>query len=206
MTWSTSLRGRHALVALAVTTGAALLISCAGTLDDIDKYRDGDSSDGSGGSPPGGGSGAGTPAATTGGSPTATTGGDAATTGGDAATTGGDPATTTASASSGGVEDMCPPSIPAFLTEACAQGGCHDMGGAKAGLVMTAGWETMVVNRGTTSCNGAQLLVPGNPDASAIYTKMLPTPPPQCGIRMPAGQMPISDPDIMCVRDWIMSL
>ncbi|WP_437681274.1 hypothetical protein [Sorangium sp. So ce131] len=202
MTWSTSLRGRHALVALAVTTGAALLISCAGTLDDIEKYRDGDSSDGSGGSPSGGG----TPAATTGGTPTATTGGDAASTGGDAASTGGDAASTTASASSGGVEETCPPSVPAFLTESCAQGGCHDASTAIAGLAMETGWETMVVNRGTQGCNGAQLLVPGNPDASAIYTKLLATPPAQCGERMPRGQMPLSDADIACVREWIMSL
>ncbi len=48
------------------------------------------------------------------------------------------------------------------------------------------------------------MLVPGDPDASAIYTKVTPDPP--CNERMPFGGAALSDTEIACIRDFIAAL
>ncbi|WP_434047338.1 MULTISPECIES: hypothetical protein [Sorangium] len=203
MTFLTSLDGRIALTAAALLTGSALLISCAGTLDE-DEFPPG-GQQGAGGDTQG--SGATSPAATTGadGATTAATGGDAATTaatGGDAATTaatGGDAATT--STATGPAPTGCA-EAPAMLTMKCGNAGCHDANSKQAGLSLAAGWETSI--RGQTSACGGMVLVPGDPDASSVYTKVTPDPP--CNNRMPLGGTPLSDAEIACLRDFIAAL
>ncbi|WP_437639836.1 hypothetical protein [Sorangium sp. So ce854] len=197
MTFLSSLRGRTAFTVAALLTGGALLMSCAGTLDE-DEFPPG-GEQGAGGDTQG----AGTPAATTGGggTPAATTGGDpAATTGGDpAATTGGDPAATTAT--TGGGPTGCA-EAPAMITMKCATAGCHDANSKQAGVSLASGWENAI--RGLTSSCGGMVLVPGDPDASSIYTKVLPTPP--CNNRMPLGAAPLSDQETACLHDFIAAL
>ncbi|WP_437930812.1 hypothetical protein WMF37_16835 [Sorangium sp. So ce291] len=200
----TSLHGRAALTAGALLTGGALLMSCAGTLDDDEFPPD---EQGSGG---GVTQGAGTPAATTGGggTPAATTGGDPATT----ATTGGDPATTTATtggdpattATTGGGPTGCA-EAPALVTAKCATAGCHDANSKQAGLSLASGWENTVRGQASACGGGASVLVPGDPEASTVYTKVTPDPP--CNNRMPLGApQPLSDTEIACIRDFITAL
>ncbi|XYI01757.1 hypothetical protein ACMHYB_19165 [Sorangium sp. So ce1128] len=197
----TSLYGRAALTAAALLTGGALLMSCAGTLDDDEfppgDQGGGDDTQGSGAAPAVAGSGGGTPAATTGGDP-ATTGGDPATT---TAATGGDPATTTAT--TGGGPTGCA-EAPALVTMKCATAGCHDANSKQAGLSLAAGWENTARGQASTCGGGAMVLVPGDPDASTVYTKVTPTP--TCNNRMPLGGQPLSDTEIACIHDFIAAL
>ncbi|WP_437308172.1 c-type cytochrome domain-containing protein [Sorangium sp. So ce388] len=192
----TSLHGRAALTAGALLTGGALLMSCAGTLDDDEFPPD---EQGSGG---GVTQGAGTPAATTGGggTPAATTGGDAAAT--TTATTGGDAAATT-TAAAGGEPTGCA-EAPALVTSKCATAGCHDANSKQAGLSLASGWENAVRGKESACGGGASVLVPGDPDASTVYTKVTPTP--SCNNRMPLGGQPLSDTEIACIRDFIAAL
>ncbi|XXT21126.1 hypothetical protein WME94_06090 [Sorangium sp. So ce429] len=192
----TSLHGRAALTAGALLTGGALLMSCAGTLDEDEFPPD---EQGSGG---GVTQGAGTPAATTGGggTPAATTGGDPATT---TATTGGDPATTTTATTGGGPTGCA--EAQALITARCATAGCHDANSKQAGLSLAAGWENTVRGQASACGGGASVLVPGDPDGSTIYTKV--TPNPTCNNRMPLGApQPLSDTEIACIRDFITAL
>ncbi|MGK3966646.1 hypothetical protein WMF01_39340 [Sorangium sp. So ce1667] len=186
----TSLYGRAALTTGALLTGGALLMSCAGTLDDDEFPPD---EQGSGG---GATQGAGTPAATTGGdTTTATTGGDPTT-----ATTGGDPTTATTGGGPTGCADA-----PALVTAKCATAGCHDANSKQAGLSLASGWENMVRGQASACGGGASVLVPGDPDGSTIYTKVTPDPP--CNNRMPLGApQPLSDTEIACLRDFIAAL
>ncbi|WP_438008672.1 hypothetical protein WME89_08200 [Sorangium sp. So ce321] len=192
----TSLHGRAALTAGALLTGGALLMSCAGTLDE-DEFPPDEQGSGAGGT-----QGAGTPAATSGGDPattTATTGGDPATT---TATTGGDPATTT-TATTGGGPTGCD-DAPALVTAKCANAGCHDANSKQAGLSLAAGWENTVRGQASACGGGASVLVPGDPDGSTLYTKVTPTP--TCNNRMPLGAQPLSDTEIACIHDFIAAL
>ncbi|WP_437614989.1 hypothetical protein WMF20_17125 [Sorangium sp. So ce834] len=199
MTTIASLFGRAALAAAALTSGAALLASCAGTLDE--DFKDEYAAGGDEGAGAGDGQGPGATATTGGGgAPSATTGGDAVTTGGDAVTTGGDAAVT--STTSGGGPQTCA-EAPALIVESCGRGGCHDAGSRASGLVLAAGFENMVKNQPSQSCRGS-VLVPGQPDMSSIYTKL--QDPPPCGVRMPFGQMAFTEEQKTCVRDWIAAL
>ncbi|WP_437759202.1 hypothetical protein [Sorangium sp. So ce1389] len=202
----TSLYGRAALTTGALLTGGALLMSCAGTLDD-DEFPPDEQGSGGGvtqgtGTPAATTGGGGTPAATTGGDPattTATTGGDPATT---TATTGGDPATTTTATTGGGPTGCA--EAPALVTSKCATAGCHDANSKQAGLSLASGWENTVRGQASACGGGASVLVPGDPDGSTIYTKVTPTP--TCNNRMPLGAQPLSDTEIACIHDFIAAL
>ncbi|WP_437580355.1 hypothetical protein [Sorangium sp. So ce887] len=206
MTFIASLYGRTALAVSALMSGAALLASCAGTLDDDFKDEYAAGGDGAGA---GDGQGTGQATATSGGggATTATTGSEAAattaTTGGEAATTtattGGEAATTTAT--TGGGPDCG--DVPALIVGTCSGANCHDATTRASGLVLTAGFETMIKNQPSGSCGGS-VLVPGQPDMSSIYTKITATN--ECDNRMPLGQAALMDEQIACVRDWIMTL
>ncbi|WP_437593194.1 hypothetical protein [Sorangium sp. So ce1000] len=195
MTYIASLGGRTALAA-AVMSGAALIIGCAGTLADKEQYLTG-GDDGSGS-----GSGQGNGAAAGGGSDPTTTGGgsDPTTTGGgsDPTTTGGgsDPTTT------GGGDVGCA-EAQALVMQKCAFGGCHDSGSKQAGVDLSTGWETRVAGQASTCGGTSTVLVPGDPDASLIYRKIMPNPP--CGSQMPLGPA-LSDEEITCLHDYIAAL
>ncbi|WP_441287676.1 hypothetical protein ACSRUE_36955 [Sorangium sp. KYC3313] len=166
----TSLYGRAALAAAALLTNGALLLNCAGTLDEDEFPLD---DQGSGGTDD---QGAG--------------GGTAAVTGSGGATTGG--------GSSGCAE------APALVAMKCATAGCHDENTKLAGLSLAAGWENTLQGQASVCGNGSSVLVPGDPDASAIYTKVTPDPP--CNDRMPFGGAALSDTEIACIRDFIAAL
>ncbi|KYF67833.1 hypothetical protein [Sorangium cellulosum] len=116
--------------------------------------------------------------------------GTEAVTGSGGATTGGGPA--------GCAE------APALVTMKCATAGCHDDSSKLAGLSLAAGWENTVRGQASTCGGGSMVLVPGDPDASTIYTKVTPTPP--CNSRMPFGGAALSDTEIACIRDFITAL
>ncbi|MCA9488383.1 MAG: hypothetical protein KC621_00625 [Myxococcales bacterium] len=53
----------------------------------------------------------------------------------------------------------------------------------------------------STDCGGAEYVVPGDPEGSLFYTKLLSSPP--CGERMPLGGGALSADQIEMVRSWI---
>ncbi|WP_044985931.1 hypothetical protein [Sorangium cellulosum] len=193
MTTIASLSRRAALAAAALLSGSALLASCAGTLDE--DFKEEYAAGGDEGAGAGDGQGA-TTATGAGGAPSATTGGDAVTTG-DAATTGGDAAATT-----GGGPATCA-EAPALIATSCGFGGCHDEGTKVAGIVLAAGFETNFRDQPSQSCGGS-VLVPGQPDMSSLYMKLMDDPP--CGVRMPFNMTPFNEEQKACVRDWIAAL
>jgi hypothetical protein len=203
VTYIAFLGGRTALAA-AVMSGAALIISCAGTLDDKDQYLTG------GDDGPGSGSGQGN-GATTGGTDPTTSGGDPTTTGGggDPTTTGGDPTTTggggdpTTSASTGGGTGC--DEAPALVMSKCATSGCHDATTKLAGLDLSTGWETRAAGQAVDCGGNAMVLVPGDPEASLMYKKVTPAPP--CDNRMPLGApKPLEESEMKCLYDYIAAL
>ncbi|WP_044964652.1 hypothetical protein [Sorangium cellulosum] len=117
-------------------------------------------------------------------------GGTAAVTGSGGATTGG--------GSSGCAE------APALVAMKCATAGCHDANSKLAGLSLAAGWENTLRGQASVCGDGSTVLVPGDPDASTIYTKVTPDPP--CNERMPFGGAALSDTEIACIRDFIAAL
>lgn len=186
MTYIAFLGGRTALAA-AVMSGAALIISCAGTLEDKDQYL-------AGGDGPGGGNGQGNGAATTGGGDAATTGG------GDAATTGGGDAATTSASSGGGTGCA---EAQALVMAKCATAGCHDGQANLGGLDLSTGWETRVAGQASDCGGEATVVVPGDPDASLMYLKVTDAPP--CDSRMPLGPA-LSADEMKCLYDYIAAL
>ncbi|WP_433933879.1 hypothetical protein AB3662_05545 [Sorangium cellulosum] len=93
---------------------------------------------------------------------------------------------------------------PALVTMKCATAGCHDASSKLGGLSLAAGWENMVQGQASACGGGSMVLVPGDPDASTIYTKVTPNPP--CNGRMPFGAAALSDTEIACIRDFITAL
>lgn len=95
-----------------------------------------------------------------------------------------------------------------LLAERCAGSVCHSAGeSAAAGLdLVSPGVAERLVGVASTSeaCGGAVLVVAGDPDASLLVDKLLPSP--SCGGTMPLGQTPFTDSEITCVRDWIAGM
>ena len=60
-----------------------------------------------------------------------------------------------------------------------------------------------LVGTSAVLCNGWAMVVPGSPDKSLLYQKLLSTSP--CGERMPLmGHLP--DGDVECIREWIVGI
>lgn len=66
------------------------------------------------------------------------------------------------------------------------------------------GLEARLVGRPSSECAGQILVVPGDPDGSYLFRKLV-DPAPACGLQMPRGT-PLPDSDVQAVRDWITSL
>lgn len=102
---------------------------------------------------------------------------------------------------SSGQNDEC--DVPALFAQRCGSVACH--GGPDNTLnLVDPGVEDRVANAQGTQCNGI-LADPSDPEGSLLYEKVAQTTP-SCGARMPLGGQPLSDAEIMCIRDWISGL
>lgn len=80
-----------------------------------------------------------------------------------------------------------PPAVQAAFDRTCAKGGCHDVAGAAAGLVLAAGSSADVLDR-DASQRPLPLVTLGDPAQSYMLHKLIATPPePIVGARMPVG-------------------
>lgn len=110
----------------------------------------------------------------------------------------------------GGGEGACPEGtdVEADLMAArCGGSVCHGAEAPAAGLdLVSPGIAERMIDVPSTqeSCGGAILLVPGDPDASLLFEKLLPSP--SCGAQMPLAQAAFDDGEIACVREWIAGM
>ncbi len=88
-------------------------------------------------------------------------------------------------------------------TTGCAGASCHAGGGVTAPSLEMDDWG----NLGATSlfCKDTPYVTPGEPNASALYLKLLPDGEraPCVGDRMPSTRPALSPNEIECVRAWI---
>lgn len=89
----------------------------------------------------------------------------------------------------------------AVLEPHCSLAGCHDGRTAAGALdLITQGLERRLALRPSGTCDGETLLVPGDPNASFLLSKL--NDQPGCGDLMPPGGA--LDPALLtCVADWI---
>lgn len=87
----------------------------------------------------------------------------------------------------------------------CSSSACHG-GSDPAGSLDLAlpGWETKVIGAAASECGGQVLVVPGDPEGSYLFRKLVDAKP-ACGSRMPKGSTP-DDAQVACVRAWIVAL
>lgn len=102
----------------------------------------------------------------------------------------------------GGTLAACPPVETGILHARCATAGCHAATGAAAGLDLASPDVLSRLARKPASGGAGILVVPGDPAASVLYTKL--TSAATFGSRMPLGAS-LDDASVACVNAWISS-
>jgi hypothetical protein len=97
----------------------------------------------------------------------------------------------------------CPDVPTTILGPQCAKAGCHVGAAAAGGVDLTAAGIAALPGKSDPNCGGL-FVDPAHADKSALYLKLLASPP--CGARMPSGAPPLSDSDQQCVLTWIKTL
>jgi len=90
--------------------------------------------------------------------------------------------------------------------EMCHALPAHDVvnGMLETGMTKDSAYDALVGPMSQSSrCMSRPLIVPGEPDMSLFYLKLLPDPP--CGVRMPNGGRQLSDDELEVVRSWIVA-
>jgi hypothetical protein len=86
---------------------------------------------------------------------------------------------------------------------------CHGLpafdqsnGNLSTGMDKDSTYNALVGKKSTSSMCANRILVdPGKPETSLLLQKVMPNPP--CGLRMPNGGAPLTDPQIEMIRSWI---
>jgi hypothetical protein len=101
----------------------------------------------------------------------------------------------------GGADGICPDIPGELFPKSCGGSICHQGAEPAAGLDLVApDVAARVVDQKGRDCPGI-LADPIVPEASLIYTKLLPLP--DCGSPMPLGRPLLTDAELQCVRNWI---
>jgi hypothetical protein len=100
-----------------------------------------------------------------------------------------------------GTSFACPDIPGELFPKSCGGMICHEGDKAAGGLDLVApNVEARLIDKKARDCPGI-LLDPIVPEASLIYTKLLPLP--ACGSPMPLGRPAFTLEERDCVRDWI---
>ena len=92
-----------------------------------------------------------------------------------------------------------------LLQQSCTGGGCHNASEKVYQLdLQTIGIGPRLKDKASYDCNDLPLIVPGKPEESALYLKLLDPPP--CGSRMPLAQPAMYPEDIEVLRVWIAGM
>ena len=95
----------------------------------------------------------------------------------------------------------CGDVIARIFVPSCGDTACHSATAPQQGLDLASpGVAMRVVNVSGRVCMST-LADPKNPEASLLYTKLLPKP--TCGAQMPLARPPLSSADAACVLAWI---
>lgn len=94
-----------------------------------------------------------------------------------------------------------------IFATSCKWDSCHGNNNAQWGLMLTADPATVASELvGVPSATCAPLRVaPGDPEQSFLWLKVSAKKPP-CGERMPWGVVPLPEPALTCIHDWIQNL
>lgn len=96
--------------------------------------------------------------------------------------------------------------VEGYFLSTCASGGCHEPASLATALdLQSEGFEGRLIGV-SAECRGRTLVVPGRPDESYLYVKLLGDQPEQCGGRMPQNGAPATPQELACVRRWIAQL
>jgi hypothetical protein len=95
--------------------------------------------------------------------------------------------------------------VPTMFEQRCGNLACHGGGDSPAaGLdLVSPGVEDRVSGAPGSSCDGV-LADPAAPESSLLYQRVLPEP--TCGEPMPLDGEPLSEDELVCLRDWISGL
>jgi hypothetical protein len=86
----------------------------------------------------------------------------------------------------------------------CAGAGCHGSENPAAGLNLVDAMPDQLMGKSSALCSGWSLIVPGSPEKSFLYQKLV-ADKPACGDVMPLGShLPAATSQ--CVADWIQSM
>lgn len=85
-----------------------------------------------------------------------------------------------------------------FFTPTCATAACH--GGTQSPTLIAGQAYGNIVNVNSTFSAGKKIVLPGEPDSSAMYLRISGT---SQGTQMPKGLSPLSLSDQNKIRDWI---
>jgi hypothetical protein len=88
---------------------------------------------------------------------------------------------------------------------ACGFENCHGAVPAWNLYLLMPDTEDRLVNRPSLICTEWTLVVPGSPEQSLLWHKLV-DPKPACGKRMPFRIGVLSDATLECIRSWILSL
>jgi hypothetical protein len=107
---------------------------------------------------------------------------------------------------------VCEPTLdslgPGLFESSCIFDTCHGNNDAAWGLRFTGGPDgiaSAVLDEEAATCKGWMLIVPGEPEQSFLWHKVVEAEP-ECGDRMPRGIEPLPQSVIDCLTDWIKAL
>ncbi|HXK19809.1 MAG TPA: hypothetical protein VNG33_18485 [Polyangiaceae bacterium] len=86
----------------------------------------------------------------------------------------------------------------------CNLAGCHGALMPAAGLDLVDTSPDQLKSLSSSLCDGWSLVVPGSPEKSLLYEKLV-SAKPTCGDAMPLGSH-LSDADVKCIGDWISGM
>lgn len=108
-------------------------------------------------------------------------------------------------AGGGASGDCTTADVRTILQQSCGTAGCHGVGSPAAELDLTvADPGSALLDAPAVLCNGAPLVVAGDPGASLLYGKVS-SDTPTCGSRMPLGGA-LPNAEIECIASWITAL
>jgi hypothetical protein len=94
-----------------------------------------------------------------------------------------------------------PCDVPARFVTSCAGGTCHSPGSGLVDLVSPGLAERLVA---PSSCMGAPLADPDDPEGGVLYAKLAGQQ--TCGSKMPIGQPAFTADELACVRSFVETL
>jgi hypothetical protein len=94
--------------------------------------------------------------------------------------------------------------VQPILSNACATDGCHSTNNAQSGLILSPGFAFgNIVNVVATQVAPERRVVPGSPDASYLFRKIINAPGIVGGVMPPGGLTPLTEAQLTTINAWI---